>query len=62
MFDPWADSVMVMVIAVCLTVIFVAKLKRTDAARAIERLGELKAKGLLTEEEFETQKQKILAD
>jgi uncharacterized membrane protein len=62
MFDPWADSVMVMVIAVCLTVYFVAKLKRTDAARAIERLGELKAKGLLTEEEFETQKQKILAD
>jgi uncharacterized membrane protein len=53
---------MVMVIAVCLTVSFVAKLKRTDAARAIERLGELKAKGLLTEEEFETQKQKILAD
>ena len=58
----WADNVMFMVIAICVTVYYIVKLKRTDAAREIEKLGELKTKGLLTEEEFEKQKRKILAD
>ena len=50
----------IIVIAICLTVYHIVKLKHSDAARDIAKLGELKEKGLLTEEEFERKKKKIL--
>lgn len=56
----WAPGVTLMVIAICMTVYHIAKLKRPDTTRQIEKLAELKEKGLLTEEEFTKEKRKIL--
>jgi hypothetical protein len=58
--SDWAPAVTIMVIAICVTTYYIVKVKHTDSAREIEKLAELKTKGLLTEEEFTKQKQKIL--
>jgi uncharacterized membrane protein len=60
--SAWASAVTVIVIAICFAAYYITKIKHTDKAREIEKLGELKAKGLLTEEEFAKQKQKIFRD
>lgn len=60
--NDWAPGVTVMVIAVCVTIYHIAKLKRPDTTKQIAKLAELKEKGLLTEEEFTKEKRKILGN
>ena len=60
--SDWAPAVTIMVIAICVATYYITKVKHTDKGREIEKLAELKAKGLLTEEEFTKQKQKILGN
>lgn len=57
--EYWALAVMVIGIAICVAASYIAKVKHTGE---IEKLAELKTKGLLTEEEFTKQKQKILGN
>jgi len=58
--SDWAFTVMVIGVAICVAAYYIVKVKHTDTAREIEKLAELKAKGVLTEEEFTKRKQKIL--
>ena len=60
--SDWAPAVTMMVIGICVAAYYITKVKHTDIVRDIEKLGELKAKGLLTEEEFTKQKRKILGN
>ena len=62
MFGDWPNAIMWIGIAICITTYSITKIKHTDKTREIEKLAELKAKGILTEEEFTKQKQKILRD
>lgn len=58
--NDWAPAAATAVIAICITVYYVAKLKRPSVASEIEKLAELKGKGLLSDQEFEKQKKKLL--
>ena len=58
--DNWALSVTIIAIAICTTIYYVTRLRLSNPAGEIEKLGELKEKGLLTEQEFEKRKRKIL--
>ena len=58
--ENWAECATIMVIAICVTVYQIVKLRCTDVAGEPERLAELKTKGLLTNDEFEKRKRKIL--
>lgn len=60
--SDWALAVTIIGIAICVTTYYIVKVKHTDTSREIEKLAELRAKGLLTEEEFNNQKQKILGN
>lgn len=52
----------VIVIAICLTVYHVIKLKSYDVAEEIRKLAALQKEGHLTREEFEQRKTKLLRD
>ena len=58
--NNWPATIEISVIAVCVAVYYVMKLRRPSVASEIEKLAGLKAKGLLTDEEFEEQKRKLL--
>ncbi len=55
-----SDDIFLIVVALCITTYYIYKLKRTDIPSEIERLGELKNKGLLTDDEFAKRKAKLL--
>jgi len=55
-----AGSLPIIVIAICVTIYYIMKLRYHDVAKEIEKLGELKEKGLLTDDEFHERKKKLL--
>ena len=60
--EELATALAVIVIAICLTVFHVIKLKSYDVAEEIRKLAELEKEGYLTQEEFEQRKTKLLKD